>query len=75
MGTRGHVGVWNPTDATITVRYVHSDATDDYLPIWKHMDTGYRGALVAEDALQQRFRRYYRAHLPQSSDPFAEAAE
>ena len=32
MGTRGHVGVWNPTDATITVRYVHSDATDNYLP-------------------------------------------
>lgn len=31
MGSRGYVGVLNP-DATVTVRYVHSDATLDYLP-------------------------------------------
>lgn len=39
-------------------------ATDDYLPIWSQMNTDHRGALVSEDRLQQRFRRFYRAHLP-----------
>jgi nitrite reductase/ring-hydroxylating ferredoxin subunit len=39
-------------------------ALDDYGPVWSKMDTKHRGALVAEDALQQRFRRYYQAHLP-----------
>lgn len=31
MGTRGHVGTVNP-DGTVSIRYVHSDATLDYLP-------------------------------------------
>lgn len=31
MGTRGNVGVVNP-DGTVAIRYVHSDATFDYLP-------------------------------------------
>jgi phenylpropionate dioxygenase-like ring-hydroxylating dioxygenase large terminal subunit len=39
-------------------------STDDYLPIWKHMDTRRRGVLVEEDRLQQRFRRYYEDHFP-----------
>lgn len=43
---------------------IFSGSTDDYLPIWRHMDTSYRRCLVSEDQLQQRFRRFYRAHLP-----------
>lgn len=49
-------------------------STDDYLPIWQHMDSSYRGALVADDALQQRFRHYYRAHLPRPSAPMRPGA-
>jgi nitrite reductase/ring-hydroxylating ferredoxin subunit len=39
-------------------------AIQDYDPIWSKMSTKHRRALVAEDALQQKFRRYYQAHLP-----------
>jgi hypothetical protein len=31
MGTRGHVGAVEP-DGAVSIRYVHSDATLDYLP-------------------------------------------
>jgi nitrite reductase/ring-hydroxylating ferredoxin subunit len=44
---------------------IFTGSTDDYLPIWRHINTEHRGALVAEDRLQQRFRKYYRAHLPE----------
>jgi aminopyrrolnitrin oxygenase len=39
-------------------------STDDYLPIWRHQDPARRRVLVEEDRLQQRFRAYYRSHLP-----------
>ena len=42
---------------------IFTGSTDDYEPIWRHMDTNHRGVLVAEDALQQRFHRFYRSHL------------
>jgi hypothetical protein len=53
----------NPLYFWFMARRLFNGATDDYLPIWKEMDTEYRGALVAEDGLQQRFRSYYRNHL------------
>jgi hypothetical protein len=42
-------------------------ALDDYKPIWSKINTKHRGALVAEDAFQQRFRRYYQAHMPRGT--------
>jgi nitrite reductase/ring-hydroxylating ferredoxin subunit len=47
-------------------RRIFKGSTDDYLPIWRHMNPERRAVLVEEDRLQQRFRRYYRAHLPAS---------
>ncbi len=44
-------------------RRLFNGAIDDYAPIWRDMNTNFRQHLVAEDALQQRFRRYYRRHL------------
>lgn len=46
-------------------RSIFNGSTDDYLPIWKDMDPSERRCLVADDRLQQRFRAYYKAHLPQ----------
>ncbi|MEA2745939.1 MAG: hypothetical protein QOI41_82 [Myxococcales bacterium] len=65
----------NPIYHWFMARQIFTGATDDYLPIWKDMNPHYRGALVAEDALQQRFRGYYRAHLPTNGDLTVEAAE
>jgi nitrite reductase/ring-hydroxylating ferredoxin subunit len=53
----------NPLYNAILADKVFRGSTDDYVPIWKDMNTDYRSVLVADDALQQRFRRYYRAHL------------
>lgn len=54
----------NPFYHSFLARQLFTGATDDYLPVWRDMDPRHRGVLVAEDALQQRFRKYYRAHLP-----------
>ena len=54
----------NPLYYSFLARQLFTGATDDYFPIWKEMDGSYRGVLVEEDRLQQRFRKYYRAHLP-----------
>jgi nitrite reductase/ring-hydroxylating ferredoxin subunit len=54
----------NPIYEAILANKVFRGSTDDYVPIWKDMDTDFRSVLVADDALQQRFRKYYRAHLP-----------
>ncbi|MGH3682365.1 MAG: hypothetical protein ACRDT2_19190 [Natronosporangium sp.] len=57
MGTRGHVGTVNP-DGTVSIRYVHSDATHAYLPHaiariwWATFDLGTAetaAALLAHD--------------------------
>ena len=53
----------NPLYHWLVARQIFTGATDDYLPVWKDMDPSYRGALVEEDRLQQRFRSYYRKHL------------
>lgn len=45
-------------------RKLFAGSVDDYGPIWKDMDPERRGVLVADDALQQRFRAYYKRHLP-----------
>jgi aminopyrrolnitrin oxygenase len=50
-------------------RRIFTGSTDDYEPIWRHMSTAHRGVLVSEDRLQQRFRRYYHAHLQGSNSP------
>jgi len=52
-----------PIYHSLVARQLFTGATDDYLPIWKDMDTQHRGVLVEEDRLQQRFRKYYRSHL------------
>ena len=39
------------------------DGVTDDEPIWNQADPSFRGAMVEEDALQLRFRRYYRRHL------------
>jgi phenylpropionate dioxygenase-like ring-hydroxylating dioxygenase large terminal subunit len=53
---------------------IFDGSTDDYNPIWRHMDVSRRGALVAEDALQQRFHRFYRSHLPKDAESKIAAA-
>jgi phenylpropionate dioxygenase-like ring-hydroxylating dioxygenase large terminal subunit len=62
----------NPVYYSFLARQLFTGATDDYFPIWKEMDTSYRGVLVDEDRLQQRFRRYYRAHLRSNADSSAQ---
>ena len=57
----------DPIYQTLFARQLFSGSTDDYLPIWRHMDTNRRGVLVEEDRLQQRFRRYYENHFPTPS--------
>ncbi|HEY4223360.1 MAG TPA: Rieske 2Fe-2S domain-containing protein [Myxococcota bacterium] len=44
-------------------RQLFLGSTDDYLPIWRHMDTSRRGVLVEDDRLQQRYRRFYEDHF------------
>jgi nitrite reductase/ring-hydroxylating ferredoxin subunit len=58
-----YLAALNPLYYSFLARRLFRGATDDYYPVWKDMDAGYRGALVSEDRLQQRFRRYYRDHL------------
>lgn len=50
-------------------KQIFDGSTDDYGPIWSAMDPSRRGVLVAEDKLQQRFRAYYREHLPEGQRP------
>ena len=45
-------------------RRLFKGSTDDYLPIWRFMNTAHRRVLVADDALQQKYRRFYGDHLP-----------
>jgi nitrite reductase/ring-hydroxylating ferredoxin subunit len=54
----------NPLYEWFFARQLFIGSTDDYLPIWRHMDTSRRGVLVEEDRLQQKFRRYYEDHFP-----------
>jgi phenylpropionate dioxygenase-like ring-hydroxylating dioxygenase large terminal subunit len=53
----------NPYFMTYFANRLFHGATDDYYPIWKPMNTGYRRYLISEDRLQQQFRTYYKAHL------------
>ncbi|WNG16159.1 Rieske 2Fe-2S domain-containing protein [Cystobacter fuscus] len=50
-------------------------ATDDYLPVWKKMNPERRRVLVAEDRLQQEFRRYWLAHIEGVNSAVAEVEE
>jgi hypothetical protein len=54
----------NPFYARFLSRQIFKGSTDDYDAVWKNINTGRRRVLVADDRFQQRFRRYYRAHLP-----------
>jgi phenylpropionate dioxygenase-like ring-hydroxylating dioxygenase large terminal subunit len=54
----------NPLYAEFMSRQICHGATDDYETVWRHMNPDRRRVLVADDRLQQRFRAYYRAHLP-----------
>jgi nitrite reductase/ring-hydroxylating ferredoxin subunit len=58
-----YLAILNPLYYSFLARQLFTGATDDYFPVWKEMDTKYRGVLVEEDRLQQRFRKYYRDHL------------
>lgn len=59
----------NPIYEWFFARQLFIGSTDDYLPIWQHMDTSRRGVLVEEDRLQQRFRRYYEEHFETTPRP------
>jgi phenylpropionate dioxygenase-like ring-hydroxylating dioxygenase large terminal subunit len=64
----GILSVLNPVYRGLVARQAFKGATDDYIPVWKEMDGSYRGVLVEEDRLQQRFRRYYHSHLALARD-------
>jgi nitrite reductase/ring-hydroxylating ferredoxin subunit len=50
-------------------------ATDDYLPAWKDMNPSRRRVMVAEDRMQQEYRRYWLAHIEGASAAIGETAE
>jgi nitrite reductase/ring-hydroxylating ferredoxin subunit len=59
----GVLSILNPIYRSLVARHAFRGATDDYIPVWKEMDGSWRGVLVEEDRLQQRFRHYYHSHL------------
>jgi hypothetical protein len=53
-----------PIASYLTMRQLYQGMTADYAPIWKRQDTNWRRVLVRADGVQQKYRKFYEAHLP-----------
>ncbi len=71
---KGWKKLLNPLYARYLSNKLFEGSTDDYLPVWQHMDPTRRRVLVEDDRLQQQLRQYYRSLLPRDKAGIADAA-
>lgn len=69
---KGWRSLLNPIYAWYLSRKLFKGSTDDYLPVWQHMDPRRRRVLLEQDRLQQKLRQYYRALMPDTARRSAE---
>ncbi len=53
---------------------IFEGSTDDYFPVWRDLDPSHRRVLVGADKMQQRFRKYWAAHIPELTNPLLRRA-